>query len=370
MPTQFTGTLNANEIFAGIYNMIISQQVFADNVVHKHQLVDRFRVDGSMYGDTKLYYSTDVLKSSPWGADDEATNLLQIHRPADPKCQKVTINKFRQICLTVDNYLSKRAWGDEYAFSSFTSVMKGWLADTKEVYENTLFNAFIGTTESAVGKQTQEVALSAYKDLTDLEAKARLRAQSIAKKLADIFVELGDYSRDYTDYQNLRSYNADDFIIIGNASYINEITYLDLPTIFHTDNLSMKDRMVLLPSRYFGVPVAVGAQAVTADGTSIRSLIEQDITTSSGVKHVFAGDLIPSGVEVASTSAIIYPAYTEKSDIICKIVHKTSVPFMSAFEAGTSFFNPKSLTETNYLTFGHSELDRLANYPFITIYED
>ena len=28
----FNGTLNSNEIFAGLYNMIISQQVFADNI--------------------------------------------------------------------------------------------------------------------------------------------------------------------------------------------------------------------------------------------------------------------------------------------------------------------------------------------------
>ncbi len=32
MPINFTGTLKANENFASIYNMIISQQVFADNI--------------------------------------------------------------------------------------------------------------------------------------------------------------------------------------------------------------------------------------------------------------------------------------------------------------------------------------------------
>ena len=51
----FTGKLNSNEIFAALYNMIISQQVFADNIAGtKSDLVDMARVDGSMYGDTKL----------------------------------------------------------------------------------------------------------------------------------------------------------------------------------------------------------------------------------------------------------------------------------------------------------------------------
>ena len=51
------------------------------------------RVDGGLYGDTKLYYATDVLKSAPWGNDEEATNLLKLYRPDSPKCQPITIDK-------------------------------------------------------------------------------------------------------------------------------------------------------------------------------------------------------------------------------------------------------------------------------------
>ena len=109
MALQAAFTLNPNEIFASIANMIISQEVFADNIGKHQTLVEKARVDGSLYGDKKLYYATDVLKSVPWGADSEATNLLSLDRPADPKVQDITLNVFRQIRLTVDNYLSKRA---------------------------------------------------------------------------------------------------------------------------------------------------------------------------------------------------------------------------------------------------------------------
>ena len=119
-----TGKLGSNEIFGALYNMIISQEVFADNIKGT-DLVDQARVDGGLYGDTKLYYSTDALKSAEWGNDEEATNLLQLYRPETPECQAIVLNKFRQICLTVDDYLSKRAWADEGAFSSFNSVMTG-----------------------------------------------------------------------------------------------------------------------------------------------------------------------------------------------------------------------------------------------------
>ena len=59
----FLGSLNTNEIFSAIYNMIISQEVFADNIGKNQTLVDKARVDGGLYGDQKLYYATDALKS-------------------------------------------------------------------------------------------------------------------------------------------------------------------------------------------------------------------------------------------------------------------------------------------------------------------
>lgn len=368
MPTNFTGVLNSNEIFAAIYNMIISQQVFADNIVHKNTLVDRFKTDGTLYGDTKLFYATDVLKSAEWGKDLEAANLLKLYRPESPECQKITIDQFRQICLTVDEYLTKQAWSTEDAFRSFNSVMLGWIGETKRIYENTYFNAYVGTNETNVGKQLQNITLSDYDEVTDPEAKARLRSQAIARHLADLIVLLGDYSRDFNDYQNLRSFDASDFIIVGNSKYVNEITYMDLPTIFHKDGLNFAEKVVMLPSRYFGVPGTVTGSAITSDGTQ-RSLKEQDVTVGDDVIHLFPGDLIPKGVSLASATAILVPFYVEKADIICKVIHKNSIPFMSAFETATDFFNPKSLTETHYLTWGYSEPDYLMNYPFITIYE-
>ena len=375
-PTQYAGKLNANEIFASIFNMIISQQVFADNIKGtKSSLVDAARVDGSMYGDTKLYYATDVLRSYAWGGDAEAANLLALDRPEDPKCQAITLDVFRQIRLTVDNYLTKRAWSTENAFNEFNSVMLSWIRDTKKVYDSTTYNAFIGTYETAEGKQTQTVTLP--KDATNKEAENRLQAQAIATKVADILVDLEDVSRDYNDYENLRSYSADDFRYVWNATWVNKIRKLDLPTIFH-DGFMDKFAEYTLPARYFG-DIVVKGTAVTSDGTSYRSLVEQDVTLvenytfkgktiAAGQKvHLFAGDLIPNKIALASASDVLVPSYKENSSIVCKIVHKSAVPYMSGFEAGTSFFNPRSLTENHYLTFAHNTIEALHDKPFITV---
>lgn len=344
MPTSFTGQLNPNEIFGAIYNMIISQEVFGDNIKGTYSsLAEKSKVDGTLYGDQKLYYATDVLASAPWGDDAEATNLLQLHRPKDPEVQAIMLNKFRQIALTVDNYLTKRAWMGEGSFSSFNSIMKGWISDTKKVYESTLFNTFIGTTETDVGRQTINIAPVAGQN----------DALTMAEALATLLVELKDVSRDFNDYEYLRSYDESDLRVVWNAKHYNTLKKIDMPVIFHKEGLLNEFDQEVLPARYFGTVITTGG---TSNGTQ-RTLVEGDF----GGKHLFPGDLIPNGAAYLANEA-----YNEDGTIAFKLIHKRSVPFMSAFEVATSFFNPKSLTENHYLTWGYNDLNYLANYPFIT----
>ena len=387
MPTAFLGSLNSNEIFAALFNMIISQEVFADNIKGTMAgLVDHFKVDGSLYGDTKLYYSSDVLKSHAWGNDAEAANLLAIDRPAAPECQAIVIDQFRQIRLTVDNYLSKRAWGTEGAFSNFNSVMLGWIRGTKRVYESRLMNSYIGNTKTTTGKQAVVADVTTAVGSATGEEANRLEAQAIAQTIADLYAELEDTTRDYNDYGHLRSYDEDDVMVIMNTKYLNKILKVDTPTIFHADALKDKLNQYKLTPKYFGVPIVAANIATYTDSGSgsagkpitsggvyapgsghangtLRSLVEQDITVSGTTYHVFPADEIPVGAAVTGTSNV----YIEDGTIIAKVVHKRSIPFMSAFEVATSFFNPRSLTETHYLTWGYSKPDYLANYPFITI---
>lgn len=387
MPTSFLGTLNSNEIFGALFNMIISQQVFADNIKGTSStLVSHFKVDGTLYGDTKLYYAADVLKSHEWLNDSEAANLLSLDRPAAPACQEIVIDQFRQIRLTVDNYLSKRAWSEEGAFSQFNSVMLGWMGDTKKVYESRLMNSFIGTTKTTTGNQDISVDVTTAVGAATGEEANRLEAAAIAQSIADLFAELNDTTRDYNDYGYLRSYEDEDLMVIMNSKYLNKILKVDVPTVFHADTLKDKLSQYKLTPRYFGVPITASniatytdsgtgsaGKPITSGGVyapganhaygTLRSLIEQDIVVSGTTYHVFPADEIPTGATVNAA----LKCYIEDATIICKVVHKNSIPFMSAFEVGTSFFNPRSLTESHYLTWGYSKPDYLANYPFITM---
>lgn len=394
----FSGQLNANEIFAALYNMIISQEVRADNVAGTFSsLVDKARVDGSMYGDTKLYYSPDVLKSRDWLGDNEAANLLNINRPAAPEVQAIELDVFRQIDITVDNYLSKRAWIDEGAFASFNSVMLGMIRTTKRVYDATIYNAYIGTAVSLAAKGVVTVTPITGTDTSsaDIEGANRIYAETVAQKLADLFVELRDVSRDFNDYGQLKSYNLDDLVVVWNSAKVNKIKKVDLPTMFHKEGLVDKFEEEILPARYFGTVITASNVSTYSDSTPttgkpltsstgvyvpginnangrVYSLVEKEVTVSGTSYHVFAGDEIPQNATVLATGGNFDYGEVAINDakIICKVMHKRSVPFMSAFEVGTSFFNGRSLTENHYLTWGHNTLEYLKSYPFIVVKEN
>ena len=376
--------LNANLIFATIYNMIISQRVFSDNIKGTYgTLVDKFRTDGTLYGDTKLFYATDCLESSAWTGDSEAANLLALNRPADPKVQYVTISEYRKIWITVDNYLSKQAFSNEGAFSSFNSVMLGWMGETKRIYDSRLINVFVGNTTSAATKGTISINLddaSSGDPLYGLtgEEKNRVEASIIAKDIADLLVDLKDTTRDYNDYGFIRSYNTDDLMFVWNSSWVNKIKKIDLPTIFHKDGLMEKMDEYILPAKYFGRAVAASdkgsGKVINASNEydptkgTIRSKVEKTVTVSGTDYHLFPADELPSGATVGSSQQFAdAEVYIVDDSIMCKAIHKDAVPFMSAFTTNTVWWNPRSLTENHYLIWGYSEPCYLYNYPFLTI---
>lgn len=357
MPELFTGSLRPNEIFAPIYNMIIDQHIYSERLNGlSGALVDEFRTEGSMYGDTKLFYASDILKTYAWGNDAEAVNLLALERPDAPKCQKIVLDQFRQIRITVDNYLTKRAWSTEGVFSNFNSIMQSYIAKTKKLYDTLLINVYVGNVKGEAARSLVEIALS---DITETgEAGNRLKAQMIARELANLADDMEDASRDFNDYGFMDSFSSGELMIIWNNKFANEITYVDLPTIFHKDNLVPGSKK--LNARYFG-EINTSGGTTASSNTTIRSAIEKDY----GNKHLFPGDLLPNSTAYAANET-----YTVDDDVICKIIHKNAIKYMSGFETSTEFFNPRSLTQTNYLTFGYSKPDYLKHLPVITVHAD
>lgn len=388
-------TLNSNEFYNALYNAYRLVTTLADQLEGlDDSLATEFKVDGGMYHDTLVYTDMDVLASRVW--DPEDTNVLAPEMVVEPVQQKQVIDKMRQIGLYTDIYLTKRAWMDANSFDQFQSVVQKQVSETKKLYEQRLVDNFVGTVNSAIGKQNASVDVTTAVGDTTGEEKNRIEAQAIARKIADLWVDIKDSTADYNDNQFIKSVSPSKLKIVFNAEFYNKILYTDLPTVFHKENL-LKDGKVL-PARYFGTPTA--AVSAGADGTTHRCYMneykirvkangEYD-AAGTAIKVVRSGDLLPKGtpivaVDTAETTGtgdfvingrkqtITYystvHAYVADSSIICKIYHENGIKFPSAFETSTEFFNPKNSRTNRYLTWVYADPFYLKAYPIITLKE-
>lgn len=363
--------LNKNKVLTGIENMITMQTVFADNQKGSATLADRYRTEGSMLGDTLLFYAVDILKSfafTPKGNDGSGGmdyNLLSEFLPRDPAVQKLVLDKARQIPFTTDNKFSKQAFITEGAFGDFWSVMYQQMGDTKLVYESGLINTFIGSVVATATAANQTVTLATETGTAvEKEAVIRQNALAISNKIADIKTDLEDFGRAFNDYGYMRSYDFGDFDIIWNATYLNKIQTSALPVTFHNQGI-VNPGIKPLPAKYFGSKLATVTQADTATAILIEEL---DYTVAGAKHHGLPGEKLTQGTYTApELLALANKVLKPDATIIAKIVHKDAVKYMSGFLAATEFFNAQTLRTNSYLTWAYSDPAHLKNYPIITL---
>ena len=390
MATKFNGRLNTNEFYNSIYNAVRLYMIYADNLkgMDKKNLAEKYRTDGGMYNDQSVFTDMDVLYSRIWDPND--TNVLAPEAVVKPVQERITVDQFRQIGIYTDEYLSKRAWMDPATYDEFRSVVQKQSAETKRLYEQRMVDVFVGVEPSAA---SQTITMTLPTD-TDAEKQNRLQAQAIAKKIGDLFVELKDTTNNFNVNGFIKSFDKGDIDIIWNADYYNQIRYVDLPTIFHKEDLL--ENGIVLPARYFGTRKTITGDA-HADGTDkyraeMEAFIPVDATgkysaNGTNVVHVFPGDVLPNLTPISSEGTADYltkeftvngvkrtiqyytdvRAYQVDPKIICKLVHKDAVKYMSSFETATEFWNPKNLTTNRYLTWAYAKPQLLNGYPFITL---
>lgn len=357
-PVAFTGTLTQNAVLNTLYNMIIGQEVFSKNIAVKGTLADKFRIDGTLYGDTKLFISTDI--GTIYDFPNSSATLLSKTQPVDPEVQAVKVDTFKQTALTVDGVKLKQAFMSADIYGAFVSVVLQWLRDSMKILNMTLINSFIGTVVTEADVNEVEVDIYENSDATsisELRQAESYAAERIGATLANVMIELKDVLRDFNEYNFLRSYDVSDFMIVWNKAWNTKIRHISLPQIFNKDDVLGKylDTEVL-NDRYFG-------NVKTANGTvganeEVRTLVDRVIDDL----QYFPGDLLPE-----EATYLKGEAYVNDNSIICKIVHKRAIPFMSALIIQTEFYNPKDLDRNHYLTWGYSQPTYLKELPIITV---
>lgn len=368
---SFTGQLNTNEIYNALFNLRILFQKLAPQTVKRDEIVSLLDKATGMYGDTGVVQGMDIQGTYDFGMDAEAANLLAINRNKTQRVEKFVINKWRQTDVTNDAYISKRAFLDEGTFAIFNGYIVGTLSQAMDAFESGFVKASVGTYTSPIAACTIEITMP-KEDGT--EATERIRAAKIKKAILDIKADMKDNQRKYNGYGFYSSYDWDEFTPVFSTNYMNEINALALYNTFNPEYIKQASDGRQWTSKWFGNPVTSDGTTGTTN-TTIYSLIEQNSDGSTnfpitptqlaaGVYRIFPGDLLPDKFAYKAGEA-----YTVDPVVIAKVFAPEYVYYMTGYEQGESFYNPRSATTNHYLRKGFSDVQVSQFRPFITIKE-
>ena len=368
----FNGSLNSNEIYSALFNVNILFQKLAPQTVKRDEIVSLVDKAVGMYGDTGIVTGMDIQGTYNFGMDAEAANLLAINRNKTQKTEKYTIDKWRQTDVTNDAYISKRAFLDEGTFATFNGYLVSTLSKAMDAFESGTVKSSIGTYTDPNTNCTIEVSMPAA---DGTEATERLRAAAIRKAILDLKAEIADNSRKYNGYGFYASYDWNDFTPVFSTKYTNEVNAQALYSTFNPEYIKMASEGRQWTPKWFGNVYTSGNTTNALNNTTSFSLIEQnsDGTTNfpltstqitNGVYRIFPGDLLPNGFTYGANEA-----YRKDDSVIAKIFAPEYVYYMTGYEQGESFYNPRSATTNHYLRKGYSDVMFSKFRPVFTLKE-
>lgn len=369
--SAFDGTLNSNEIYNALFNVKILFQKFAPNTVRRDEIVSLLDKAVGMYGDTGIMQGMDIQGTYEFTMDSEAPRLLAINRNKTQKVEKFSISNWRQTDVTNDAYISKRAFLDEGSFAMFNGYLVSTLSKAMDAFESGFVKSSLGTYTSENENTTIRVKMPAS---DGTEATERLRASAIRKAILDLQDDLKDNQRKYNGYNFYSSYDWSDFTPVFSSKYVNEVNAQALYSTFNPEYLKSANGSRKWTQKWFG---SVNGESSTTDpnNTTIYSLVEQNsdgttnfpLTTEqiqAGVYRIFPGDLLPGNFDYNSNES-----YTRDDKVIAKVFAPEYVYYMTGYEQGESFYNPRSATTNHYQRKGYSPVQVSRFAPFITLIE-
>lgn len=243
-------TLNQNEFLSNLVNLVVETRVNATtNGKRINDLIDFCLTDTIEYGEGKLLISVDTLKVSEYS---QTSSLLTNELPiVDEQVIETTDRKF--IHLTLNRYLMKGAFANEYSLSEALAVIESMLEKTKNIYMyRKIVEAFENWTSPV---ETQTVTIDIVNTST-LSGSAKLEqdkanAIKIYENVRKYALNMQTPSRKYNELGYEEMYNANDLGFIVNEkydTYMNTYAYASLLNSDKLNNIQLYDKSIILPT--------------------------------------------------------------------------------------------------------------------------
>lgn len=161
-------TLNANRFIGTISNLIVYTKYY-DRFRYSSDvddIINVFRSDDAINGDGIIVRTADL---PPVVDLSETSTLLSVQKPTMTE-QYLPIKEFKKIQLTINEYLMRSAFENEYALANLI----GYLLDTMRTAKNLyLYSAILTDINNALANNyVKEVNLTGFAKITGSEATA------------------------------------------------------------------------------------------------------------------------------------------------------------------------------------------------------
>lgn len=301
-------TLNQNEFVGNLTNLIITTMVNKTVADTMHPLVQSCLFDGVTYGDKAAMISVDTLAVSEYSAD---SSILSVVKPTLDEQQLSTTDK-KKIQVTLNRYLMAGAFANEYSMSEAFAVILGMLQKTKGIYlykkvvaayEN--YNGGInndGTVANLLPTQTVTIDLIDVSTLNTEAEKAHARtanSNKIYQTLVGTLQAMCSPTRLFNELAFETLSTPDDLKFIVNNKFLNEMITDTLATLLNSAKISDQIKW----SETIAIP-----------------------------KEQFANE-------------------ETKTTVIGWLGDRNKYQIRPRFEVGTSFFDPSTLNQNDWLHF-------------------
>lgn len=252
---------NQNEFLPNLLNLVVMTRI--NNSVNGRRINDLLAsvfVDPIEYGDGELLISVDTLKTSDYS---ETSSLLKSTKPTiNEQYLSTTDKKF--VAVTLNRYLMKGAFANEYSLADCLAVIEGMLEKTKNIYcykktimalENWAPTDIAG---SPVNDNTQQITIDLIQTTgmtgNTLVETEKANALKVYTTIRNIALNIQAPSRNYNELQFEEMYNADQLNMYINSKFdtqINTYAYASLLNSEKLNNIEQYKKSIIIPAEQF-----------------------------------------------------------------------------------------------------------------------
>lgn len=244
-------TLNSNEFYSGLANMITVIRTYATNTSNKEDtVIDALSTEVLEFGDTKAFWFAEHPKVEPYTLQSS----LLTPKPIKYNEEFISNIEKKKIPLTTIEPFLKQAMLSQDGVAFFMAYLNGLMSSAKTDYMYNLVTEDLFSWTPSVKTATKEMRQTA--NLIDVDSVTSPTEKRAAQELnqaellrrwqktfddfsifTDVFIDV-DNSVGNTNFKT--ALKLDDLIFIGNAKYLND-EIIDLMAVLLKSELISKE---------------------------------------------------------------------------------------------------------------------------------